>query len=1148
MADDFDPYRKWLGITPKDQPPHHYRLLGIELFESDPDVIEGAADRQMAHLRTFQAGPHSAASQKLLNECSAARVTLLNPEKRVEYDRQLREKLAANRPLPSGEGAMLPLPPDPQVGAPGRGEGAVLPLPPGEGRGEGASPRSAPQPQPQPLPMAIARPVSTAAPLPLAEAAPVILSANDNSGSSAYRRASRSTPLWRQPTVLGVAGALAIFAGIVFALTRGGKSPPEVVANSTSNTVAVAPAAPPQTDRSPPTKNESNTIPTTAPLAEPPPVGPAPPAPADFEILGANWGTGDKWVDVTAGVRSCVKGNRLMMIVWTKLFGDPADPAPGEGKRLSIRYRSRGNECSADYSDLWFVYLDGNPLAPPTSSPRDLELLEARYGAGGVFVDVLPRLRGHLNNGRLAVAADIFAADTAAELEQQGIGRNIYKVLWVRYRNNTGEHFMYGWNSEPISIESRSPKAAGSTVDLLKLVQVPQSIVSGDWLLRDGQLLAPPQVAARLQIPFDVPDNYVLNVTVESDGGFGNVSAGLVVGGRHVLTTIDAGGAYSGMALINRIWHGDDANPTKTWRLARMLEPGQPHTLTYIVRPTSARVLRDGAEVFRWSGDPSTLSIPGDWQVPNQRQVYLQAYEVPYRVTKAELTPLAPERAPMLIVGESGAPLDVMKAIELDRDRLHGDWQFTGQTLVTPGAEGDKLQLPAIVPESYQLDLVAEREAGSDSLTFTIPIAGAQGALSIDGWQGKLSGLEKIDDKRIDANETKHEGSIFADGKPHAIHITVRKNHVRLVCDGKPLVDWTGDVGRLKPLEAFPYKDRIYVGDWQTKYRLTNIKIRAFPGDAADGSPPAFAAETMPNETASPRLAGPAIDADLASGGVDTRLPEPDEAAQKAARSEMRKKFVAALKNAAKSVEKKRSLAEEMAQKAAAEGNQGARTYVLLKQAIDLAESAGEIELAWRIIDQLAKTFAVNELALRNESLSEIGKGAGAKSPQRAGQLTDAACRLMTAALAAGDAAALKKAATQAQSFARRTNDKDVQKEVNGRAAGAGEWAAELESVAKARETLKTSPDDPAANLAVGRFQLCALGDVDSALPKLAKSGDTVWKKLAGDELALANRRPTGPRTFVNGRLVTRSAPAEAQRELAAADAWWSRGEEEPWP
>ncbi len=68
MTEAFDPYRKWLGIPPEEQPPHHYRLLGVGTFEDDPDTIAIAADRQMAHLRTFQAGPHSALTQKLLND------------------------------------------------------------------------------------------------------------------------------------------------------------------------------------------------------------------------------------------------------------------------------------------------------------------------------------------------------------------------------------------------------------------------------------------------------------------------------------------------------------------------------------------------------------------------------------------------------------------------------------------------------------------------------------------------------------------------------------------------------------------------------------------------------------------------------------------------------------------------------------------------------------------------------------------------------------------------------------------------------------------------------------------------------------------------------------------------------------------------
>src|SRR5262245_34266170 len=96
MADEFDPYYTWLGIPARDQPATHYRLLGVELFEGNPDVIENAADRQMAHVRSFQNGPHGDVSQKLLNEITVARLCLLNQDKKAEYDARLRaEKEAA---------------------------------------------------------------------------------------------------------------------------------------------------------------------------------------------------------------------------------------------------------------------------------------------------------------------------------------------------------------------------------------------------------------------------------------------------------------------------------------------------------------------------------------------------------------------------------------------------------------------------------------------------------------------------------------------------------------------------------------------------------------------------------------------------------------------------------------------------------------------------------------------------------------------------------------------------------------------------------------------------------------------------------------------------------------------------------------------
>ena len=100
MAVEFDPYHKWLGIPPAEQPANFYRLLALNPFESDPDVIEAAADARIAHLRSLQTGKFGDLTQPLLNEVTSARLCLLKPERKATYDASLRAQLAARYASP----------------------------------------------------------------------------------------------------------------------------------------------------------------------------------------------------------------------------------------------------------------------------------------------------------------------------------------------------------------------------------------------------------------------------------------------------------------------------------------------------------------------------------------------------------------------------------------------------------------------------------------------------------------------------------------------------------------------------------------------------------------------------------------------------------------------------------------------------------------------------------------------------------------------------------------------------------------------------------------------------------------------------------------------------------------------------------------
>lgn len=166
-----------------------------------------------------------------------------------------------------------------------------------------------------------------------------------------------------------------------------------------------------------------------------------------LEIIEAIYGAGAFQMNVTPKVRQFVRDNALDIAADPAILG--GDPAPGQGKRLRVRYRFGGREFEASAADFEHIRI---PVAqPPTNLPADLppavpaqpqqngnwaagavpgaaqpapakpggfsigdlfgdspqlRIVSARYGADNRFSDVRERLQGLVRDNALSVKVD----------------------------------------------------------------------------------------------------------------------------------------------------------------------------------------------------------------------------------------------------------------------------------------------------------------------------------------------------------------------------------------------------------------------------------------------------------------------------------------------------------------------------------------------------------------------------------------------------------------------------------------------------------------------------------------------------------------------------------------------------------------------
>lgn len=176
--------------------------------------------------------------------------------------------------------------------------------------------------------------------------------------------------------------------------------------------------------------------------------------------------------------------------------------------------------------------------------------------------------------------------------------------------------------------------------------------------------------------------------------------------------------------------------------------------------------------------------------------------------------------------------------------------------------------------------------------------------------------------------------------------------------------------------------------------------------------------------------------------------------------------------------------------------------FVLLREARDLAAKAGDPTITLRAATAMSDDFKI---------------GAGAALAPAADTLTAAAVGpplrvvadsfLATAAQARteGDIKSVLVLLKAAEVAARKTGNLPMATAIRAKIKDAEALKADADAVDAHLATLEKSPEDPAANLAVGRYLCLLRGDWKGGVPLLGKGGDAKLKEVAAkDQAALA--------------------------------------------
>jgi hypothetical protein len=176
-------------------------------------------------------------------------------------------------------------------------------------------------------------------------------------------------------------------------------------------------------------------------------------------------------------------------------------------------------------------------------------------------------------------------------------------------------------------------------VDLLALIDPEKCWKLGEWSKEAGKLLSPKQFGARIELPYSPPEEYRLKVIVEPLDAPNGLLLAQRSGTNRFVALLNFTRDERGQSALENI-DGQNVGNDTTF-LGNVLQQNRLSQVIVTVTKERVTMTVDGNLIINWSGDRARLSLSDYWKTPNDKALFLGAYDCRYRFHRITLEPIS---------------------------------------------------------------------------------------------------------------------------------------------------------------------------------------------------------------------------------------------------------------------------------------------------------------------------------------------------------------------------------------------------------------------------------------------------------------------------------------------------------------------------